>query len=108
MGITAIIGGILALLSTVGGIAGKSISEKNARENVNGMASQDDSGKGVSVASDVTGLAAQALSFVSGFGTSPSLPDSTKMMNKAISQTGPFSIDKMLRKSRNISGGIKL
>lgn len=99
MGIAAIIGGILALLSTVGGIAGKCISNSNARQNVNGMATQDDSGQGVSIASDITGLASQALSFVSGFGSSPSLPDSTKMMNKALSQTGPFSINRILRKS---------
>lgn len=105
MGVTAIIAGVLALLSTVGGIAGNAINNKKSKEAVNGMAVQDNSAQGVSIASDITGLASQALSFASGFGTSPSLPNANKMMNKALSQTGPFAIDKMLRKS---SGGIKL
>ena len=66
MGTTAIISGILALLSTIGGMTGKALTNKNSRENVNAMATQDDSGKGVSIASDITGLASQMLSFADG------------------------------------------
>lgn len=86
MGTTAIISGILALLASVGGIAGSKLSEKSHKEAVNGMAVQDtnDSGKGVSIASDITGLAAQALSFASGFGTSDELPHATRTWNKFV------------------------
>lgn len=78
MGTTAIISGVLALLSMIGGMTGKALSNKNARENVNAMAEQDDSGKGVSIASDVTGLASQMLSFADG------LPSSDRLFNKSM------------------------
>lgn len=79
MGTTAIIAGILSLLASIGGFAGKKLHDKNAREMTNAMSNVDDSSKGITVASDVTGLAAQALSMFSGFGSLPSKPNSTQV-----------------------------
>ena len=78
MGTTAIIAGVLSLLASIGGFAGKKINEKNAREMTNDMAHVDNSANGVSIASDVTGMAAQALSMFSGFGSLPSKPNATQ------------------------------
>lgn len=78
MGTTAIIAGILSLLASIGGFAGKKLHDKNAREMTNAMSNVDDSSKGITVASDVTGLAAQALSMFSGFGSLPSKPNATQ------------------------------
>ena len=49
---------------------------------VNDMAHVDNSDNGVSIASDVTGLAAQALSSFSGFGSLPNKPNSTQAFNE--------------------------
>lgn len=82
MGTTAIIAGVLSLLASIGGFAGKKIKESNSREMVNDMAHVDNSDNGVSIASDVTGLAAQALSSFSGFGSLPYKPNSTQAFNE--------------------------
>lgn len=79
MGTTAIIAGILSLLASIGGFAGKKINEKKSREMTNDMAHVDNSANGVTIASDVTGMAAQALSMFSGFGSLPSKPNSTQV-----------------------------
>lgn len=79
MGTTAIIAGILSLLASIGGFAGKKINEKKSREMTNDMAHVDNSANGVTIASDVTGMAAQALSMFSGFGSFPSKPNSTQV-----------------------------
>lgn len=78
MGTTAIIAGVLSLLASIGGFAGKKIKENNSREMTNDMAHVDDSASGVTIASDVTGMAAQALSMFSGFGSLPSKPSATQ------------------------------
>ncbi len=82
MGTTAIIAGVLSLLASIGGFAGKKINEKNSREMSNDMAHVDNSANGVSIASDITGMAAQALSAFSGFGVSPNKPNSTQAFNE--------------------------
>lgn len=82
MGTTAIIAGVLSLLASIGGFAGKKLHDKNAREMTNAMSDVDDSSKGITVASDITGLAAQTLGMFSGFGTSPSKPNSTQAVNE--------------------------
>lgn len=82
MGTTAIIAGVLSLLASIGGFAGKKIKENNSREMTNDMAHVDNSANGVSIASDVTGIAAQALSAFSGFGSAPSKPNSTQAFNE--------------------------
>lgn len=82
MGTTAIIAGVLSLLASIGGFAGKKINEKNSREMTNDMAHVDNSSNGVTIASDVTGIAAQALSAFSGFGSMPNKPDSTQAFNE--------------------------
>lgn len=80
MGITAIISGILAILSTIGGITSSQLQKKDDRDNVNGLA---DSGaaKGIGIASDVSGLASQMLGFVDGFGSMGRMPSTDKLMN---------------------------
>ena len=88
MGTFSIISAVLALLSTVGGITGKALSNKSARENVNAMATVDDSSKGVGIASDVTGLASNLLSFAGN------LPSADRLYNKALKNKGPFSFVK--------------
>lgn len=80
MGIAAIISGILALLSTIGGISSSQLQKKDDRENVNGLADSGAS-KGISIASDITGLASQMLGFVDGFGSMGRLPSPDKLMN---------------------------
>ena len=93
MGTLAIIGAILAALSAAGGFAGKALSDKSDRENVNDFGQKtDDSGKGVSVASDVTGLIAQTLSFADGFGTNMRNLSANRMFNNALKMKGPFKI----------------
>lgn len=82
MGTTAIIAGVLSLLASIGGFAGKKIKENNSREMSNDMAHVDNSSNGVTIASDVTGIAAQALSAFSGFGSMPNKPDSTQAFNE--------------------------
>lgn len=89
MGITAIISGILAILSTIGGITSSQLQKKDDRENVNGLADSGAS-KGVSIASDITGLASQMLGFVDGFGPMASKPSTGKMFNQEIGKTGFF------------------
>lgn len=78
MGTTAIIAGVLSLLASIGGFAGKKLHDKNAREMSNAMSDVDDSSKGITVASDITGMASQALSMFSGFGSLPSKPNATQ------------------------------
>lgn len=93
MGITAIISGILAILSTIGGITSSQLQKKDDRENVNGLA---DSGaaKGIGIASDISGLASQMLGFVDGFGSMGRMPSTDKLMNSnAIGQNA----DKILK-----------
>lgn len=80
MGITAIISGILAILSTIGGVTSSQLQKKDERENVNGLADSGAS-KGVSIASDITGMASQMLGFVDGFGSMGRLPSTDKIMN---------------------------
>lgn len=80
MGITAIISGILAILSTIGGVTSSQLQKKDDRENVNGLADSGAS-KGVSIASDITGMASQMLSFVDGFGSMGRMPSTDKLMN---------------------------
>nr|DAG71899.1 MAG TPA: hypothetical protein [Microviridae sp.] len=93
MGITAIISGILAILSTIGGVTSSQLQKKDDRDNVNGLADSGAS-KGVSIASDITGMASQMLSFVDGFGSMGRLPSTDKIMNSnAIGQNA----DKILK-----------
>ncbi len=84
MGTFSIISGILALLSTLGGITGKALNDKSQRENVNSMANVDDSAKGVGIASDITGIASQMLSFAGN------LPSADRLFNKATPRNLPF------------------
>lgn len=88
MGTFSIISAVLALLSTVGGITGKALSNKSARENVNAMATVDDSSKGVGIASDITGLASNMLSFAGN------MPSADRLYNKALKNKGPFNFVK--------------
>ncbi len=88
MGTFSIISAVLALLSTVGGITGKALSNKSARENVNSMATVDDSSKGVGIASDITGLASNMLSFAGN------MPSADRLFNKALKNKGPFNFVK--------------
>lgn len=93
MGITAIISGILAILSTIGGVTSSQLQKKDNRENVNGLADSGAS-KGVSIASDITGMASQMLGFVDGFGSMGRIPSTDKIMNSnAIGQNA----DKILK-----------
>lgn len=93
MGITAIISGILAILSTIGGVTSSQLRKKDNRENVNGLADSGAS-KGVSLASDITGMASQMLGFVDGFGSMGRIPSTDKIMNSnAIGQNA----DKILK-----------
>lgn len=80
MGITAIISGILAILSTIGGVTSSQLQKKDDRENVNGLADSGAS-KGIGIASDVSGLASQMLGFVDGFGSMGRMPSTDKLMN---------------------------
>lgn len=91
MGTFSIISGILALLSTIGGVTGKALSNKSARENVNAMATVDDSSKGVGIASDVTGIASNMLSFAGN------MPSADRLFNKALKNQGPFNFAKNLK-----------
>lgn len=84
MGTFSIISGILALLSSIGGITGKALSDKSSRENVNSMANVDDSSKGVGIASDITGIASQMLSFAGN------LPSADRLFNKATPRNLPY------------------
>ena len=88
MGTFSIISAVLALLSTVGGITGKALNNKSARENVNAMATVDDSSKGVGIASDITGLASNMLSFAGN------MPSADRLFNKALKNKGPFNFVK--------------
>lgn len=88
MGTFSIISGILALLSTVGGITGKALNDKSSRENVNAMATVDDSAKGIGIASDITGLASNMLSFAGN------MPSADRLFNKALKNKGPFNFVK--------------
>lgn len=90
MGIAAIISGILAVLSTIGGITSSQLQKKDDRQNVNGLADSGAS-KGISIASDITGLASQMLGFVDGFGSMASKPSTGKMFNQEIGKIGFFS-----------------
>lgn len=106
MGITAIISGILAVLSTIGGITSSQLQKKDDRENINGLA---DSGaaKGVSIASDITGLASQMLGFVDGFGSMGRLPSVDKLMNSnSIGQNANKILQGFKRRDMNIVSGI--
>lgn len=91
MGTFSIISGILALLSTVGGITGKALSDKSSRENVNSMATVDESAKGVGIASDVSGILSNMLSFVGN------MPSSDRLYNKALQNRGPFNFVKRMK-----------
>lgn len=91
MGTFAIISGILALLSTIGGVTGKALSDKSARENVNAMATVDDSSKGVGIASDITGIASNMLSFAGN------MPSADRLFNQALKNKGPFNFVKNLK-----------
>lgn len=91
MGTFSIISGILALLSTLGGITGKALSDKSSRENVNSMATVDDSSKGVGIASDITGLASNMLSFAGN------MPSSDRLFNKALQNKGIFNFAKHIK-----------
>lgn len=88
MGTFSIISAVLALLSTVGGITGKALNDKSSRENVNAMATVDDSSKGVGIASDITGLASNMLSFAGN------MPSADRLFNKALKNKGPFNFVK--------------
>ena len=106
MGITAIISGILAILSTIGGITSSQLQKKDDRENVNGLA---DSGaaKGVGIASDITGLASQMLGFIDGFGSMGRLPSVDKLMNgNPIGQNANKILQGFKRRDINIVSGI--
>lgn len=106
MGITAIISGILAILSTIGGITSSQLQKKDARDNVNGLA---DSGaaKGVGIASDITGLASQMLGFIDGFGSMGRLPSTDKLMNSnPIGQNANKILQSFKRRDINKVSGI--
>ena len=83
MGTTAIISAILAVLSTIGGITAKQVKQSNDQQavNKNGMASpsEDSTVQGINIASDVTGLASQAMSMLGGTGD---LRDAGTIFNK--------------------------
>lgn len=88
MGTVAIIAGILSLLSTIGGIAGQALSKKADRENVNDFGQPtSNAGDGISIASDISGMAAQALSFADGFGSMFSKPNSTQIGISALKRS---------------------
>lgn len=91
MGTFSIIAGILSLLSTIGGVTGKALSDKSSRENVNSMATVDDSSKGVGIASDITGIASNMLSFAGN------MPSADRLFNKALKNQGPFNFAKNLK-----------
>lgn len=91
MGTFSIISGILALLSTLGGITGKALSDKSSRENVNSMAIVDDSSKGVGIASDITGLASNMLSFAGN------MPSADRLFNKSLQNKGIFNFAKHIK-----------
>lgn len=91
MGTFSIISGILALLSTVGGITGKALNDKSSRENVNAMATVDDSSKGVGIASDITGIASNMLSFAGN------MPSADRLYNKALQNKGLFNFVKHMK-----------
>ena len=82
MGTTAIISAILAVLSTVGGITAKQIKQSNDQQavNKNAMASpsEDSTSQGIGIASDVTGIASQALGMLGGTGD---MRDSSYLFN---------------------------
>lgn len=100
MGITAIISGILAILSTIGGVTSSQLRKKDNRENVNGLADSGAS-KGVSLASDITGMASQMLGFVDGFGSMGRIPSTDKIMNSnAIGQNADIILKGFTRSGR--------
>lgn len=80
--IIGLIGSILAVLSTAGGVTANKLQDKSNRENTNVMAgyNEDDTAKGVGIASDVTGYIGTAMSMLSSFGN---FAGSTKLMNQA-------------------------
>lgn len=91
MGTFSIIAGILSLLSTIGGVTGKALSDKSSRENVNSMATVDDSSKGVGIASDITGIASDMLSFAGN------MPSADRLYNKALQNKGRFDFVKHMK-----------
>jgi hypothetical protein len=91
MGTFAIISGILSLLSTIGGVTGKVLSDKSARENVNSQAVVNDSGKGIGLASDVTGMLSNMLSFAGN------MPSADRLYNKALQNKGRFDFVKHMK-----------
>ncbi len=101
MGTTAIISAILAVLSTIGGITAKQVKQSNDQQavNKNGMASPsaDSTEQGISIASDVTGLASQAFSFLGGTGD---MPSSDKIFNKT-SDVAFGNVGKAIKKYRS-------
>lgn len=106
MGITAIISGILAILSTIGGITSSQLQKKDDRQNVNGLA---DSGaaNGISIASDVTGMASQLLGVIDGFGSMGRMPSVDKLMNSnSIGQNANKILQGFKRSGMNNISGI--
>ncbi len=109
MGITAIISGILAILSTIGGVTSSQLQKKDDRENVNGLADSGAS-NGISIASDVTGMASRLLGVVDGFGSMGRMPSTDKLMNsnaigqnankilKGFSRSGMRQINNILKR----------
>lgn len=91
MGTFSIIAGILSLLSTIGGVTGKALSDKSSRENVNSMATVDDSSKGIGIASDITGIASNMLSFAGN------MPSADRLYNKALQNKGRFDFVKHMK-----------
>lgn len=91
MGTFSIIAGILSLLSTIGGVTGKALSDKSSRENVNSMATVDDSSKGIGIASDITGIASDMLSFAGN------MPSADRLYNKALQNKGRFNFVKHMK-----------
>lgn len=91
MGTFSIIAGILSLLSTIGGVTGKALSDKSGRENVNSMATVDDSSKGIGIASDITGIASNMLSFAGN------MPSADRLYNKALQNKGRFNFVKHMK-----------
>lgn len=91
MGTFSIIAGILSLLSTIGGVTGKVLSDKSSRENVNSEAVVNDSSKGVGLASDVTGVLSNMLSFAGN------MPSADRLYNKALQNKGRFDFVKHIK-----------
>lgn len=98
MGTTAIISAILAVLSTIGGITAKQVKQSNDQQavNKNGMASpsEDSTVQGVNIASDVTGIASQALGMLGGLGN---MRDSSYAYNANLKGSFGSSVNRFLK-----------